>query len=211
MFIDPPAEGSAVEIKRGPNIVALEPFEALPEAIEAVTALKVGDNITTDHILPGGAEITALRSNIPAISRHIFERVDPEFVERIEGLGQGVILAGENYGQGSSREHAALGPRHLGVKAVIAKSFARIHRANLVNFGILPLLLCDPSDFDHIEQGAKLSLDATALTPGGAIAVTIEGAGPVQVKNDLTEKELAVIKAGGLLNAVRASRQGASS
>jgi aconitate hydratase len=97
------------------------------------------------------------------------------------------------------------------VKAVIAKSFARIHRANLVNFGILPLLLCDPSDFDHIEQGAKLSLDATALTPGGAIAVTIEGAGPVQVKNDLTEKELAVIKAGGLLNAVRASRQGASS
>ncbi|MDK2956316.1 MAG: aconitate hydratase [Desulfovibrionales bacterium] len=211
MFIDPPADGSKVEIKRGPNIVALDPFEPMPSVIEATVALKVGDDITTDHILPAGAEITALRSNIPAISRHIFGRVDPEFVDRIDRLDQGVILAGENYGQGSSREHAALGPRHLGVKAVIAKSFARIHRANLVNFGILPLLLADPADFDRLDQGAKIRLDAAAIRPGVETVLTIDGGDPIPVKNDLTEKELATIKAGGLLNAVRASRQGASS
>ncbi len=206
MFLDPPVDGSGVEIQRGPNIVALTPFEPLPDAVEAEVVLKVGDDITTDHILPGGAEVTALRSNVPAISRHIFGRVDPGFVDRITAAGKGIILAGENYGQGSSREHAALAPRHLGVKAVIAKSFARIHRANLVNFGILPLILADPADYERIGQGATLSLDAASIAPGAESAVTAGDTGRITVRNDLTDKELAIIRAGGLLNAVRASR-----
>jgi aconitate hydratase len=204
LFIFPPADGAQVEIARGPNIKALEKFAAMPEVIEAAVALKVGDDITTDHILPAGAQITALRSNIPAISEFIFSRVDAGFVPRIKELGQGVILGGENYGQGSSREHAALGPRHLGVKAVIAKSLARIHRANLVNFGILPLILADKADYDRIEQGAILRITTADIRPGEAAAVAVAGGKPVMVTNDLTRKELDIILSGGLLNTVRA-------
>jgi len=203
LFIFPPADGDKVEIKRGPNIVALESFDALPETIEAKVLLKVGDDITTDHILPAGAEITALRSNIPSISQYIFSRVDAGFVGRMKEHGKGVILGGENYGQGSSREHAALGPRHLGVKAVIVKSLARIHRANLVNFGILPLLLANPADYDRLAEGADLTIPAGAMTPGGTIEIAVAGGKPVAVTNDLTKKELEIIQAGGLLNAVR--------
>ena len=203
LFVFPPEDGSGVEILRGPNIVALERFDALPAAIDAKVLLKVGDDITTDHILPAGAEITALRSNIPAISQYIFSRVDAGFVGRMQEHGAGVILGGENYGQGSSREHAALGPRHLGVKAVIVKSLARIHRANLVNFGILPLLLADPADYDKLAEGANLSIPAAEITPGGTVNITAEGGLTVAVTNDLTKKELDIIQAGGLLNAVR--------
>ncbi|WP_419786451.1 aconitate hydratase [Pseudodesulfovibrio sp.] len=203
LFIFPPADGSKVEIKRGPNIVALETFEALPETIEAKVLLKVGDDITTDHILPAGAEITALRSNIPAISQYIFNRVDADFVGRMKEHGKGIILGGENYGQGSSREHAALGPRHLGVKAVIVKSLARIHRANLINFGILPLLLADPADYDKLAEGVGLTIPAGAMTPGGTIEIAADNGLSVAVTNDLTKKELEIIQAGGLLNAVR--------
>ncbi|NDY56683.1 aconitate hydratase [Desulfovibrio sulfodismutans] len=203
LFLFPPVDGAAVEIVRGPNIKALEKFAAMPEVIEAAVALKVGDDITTDHILPAGAQITALRSNIPAISEFIFSRVDAGFVARIKELGQGIILGGENYGQGSSREHAALGPRHLGVKAVIAKSLARIHRANLVNFGILPLILADKADYDRIAQGAVLRLATADIRPGEAAAVAVEGGEPVMVTNDLTRKELDIILSGGLLNTVR--------
>ncbi|MEF2230864.1 MAG: aconitate hydratase [Pseudodesulfovibrio sp.] len=203
LFVFPPDDGSEVEILRGPNIVALERFAALPATIEAKVLLKVGDDITTDHILPAGAEITALRSNIPAISQYIFSRVDAGFVGRMKEHGTGVILGGENYGQGSSREHAALGPRHLGVKAVIVKSLARIHRANLVNFGILPLLLANPADYDKLAQGANLTIPAAAITPGGTVNITADGGLSVAVTNDLTKKELDIIQAGGLLNAVR--------
>ena len=206
LFLYPPADGADVAIKRGPNIAPLPPFEALPDTVTAPVALKVGDDITTDHILPAGAQITALRSNIPAISEYIFSRVDADFVPRIKGLGKGVILGGENYGQGSSREHAALGPRYLGVKAVVAKSMARIHRANLVNFGILPLLLVDKADYDRIEAGADITIDTTALAPGAPVAMTVSGCGTVMVTNDLTAKELEIIRAGGLLNLVRQSR-----
>lgn len=206
LFIYPPADGSKVEIRRGPNIVALEQFEALPDVVEAAVALKTGDDVTTDHILPAGAQITALRSNIPAISQYIFSRVDESFVPRIKELGKGVILGGENYGQGSSREHAALGPRHLGVKAVVTKSLARIHRANLVNFGILPLLLVDKSDYDRIEQGANLRIPAGSIKPGKPVSIEVEGGKPVKVTNDLTAKELDIILAGGLLNYVRRAR-----
>ena len=203
LFLFPPADGSDVEIVRGPNIKALERFSPMPEIIEAAVALKVGDDITTDHILPAGAQITALRSNIPAISEFVFSRVDADFVPRIKELGQGIILGGENYGQGSSREHAALGPRHLGVKAVIAKSLARIHRANLVNFGILPLILADKADYDRIAPGAILRVKTADIRPGQPVAVAVEGAAPVMVTNDLTRKELDIILSGGLLNTVK--------
>ena len=203
LFIFPPDDKASGEILRGPNIVALEDFDELPETIEAKVLLKVEDNITTDHILPAGAEITALRSNIPAISQYIFSRVDADFVPRMKEHGKGVILGGENYGQGSSREHAALGPRHLGVKAVIVKSLARIHRANLVNFGILPLLLVNPADYDKLAQGADLTIPAGDMTPGGTIEITTASGETIPVTNDLTKKELEIIQSGGLLNAVR--------
>ncbi|QGY39893.1 aconitate hydratase [Pseudodesulfovibrio cashew] len=203
LFVFPPEDKAAVEILRGPNIVALEDFEELPSTVTAKVLLKVEDNITTDHILPAGAQITALRSNIPAISEYIFSRVDADFVARMKEHGTGVILGGENYGQGSSREHAALGPRHLGVKAVIVKSLARIHRANLVNFGILPLLLVNPADYDKLTQGDELTIPASEMTPGGTIEITTASGETVAVTNDLTKKELEIIQAGGLLNAVR--------
>ncbi|MGE4505666.1 MAG: aconitate hydratase, partial [Desulfovibrionaceae bacterium] len=202
LFVFPPESGDGQEVLMGPNIVALEKFDALPESIEADILLKVEDNITTDHILPAGAQITALRSNIPAISEYIFSRVDEGFVGRMKDAGKGVILGGENYGQGSSREHAALGPRHLGVKAVIVKSLARIHRANLVNFGILPLLLVDKDDHDRLNQGHTVTIPAAAITAGGTTTLRA-GDLSFDVSNDLTEKELEIIKAGGLLNHVR--------
>lgn len=201
LFIFPPENRDEVEIVRGPNIVPLETFSALPDQISSEIRLKVEDDITTDHILPAGAQITALRSNIPAISEYIFSRVDENFVGRMKAADSGVILGGENYGQGSSREHAALGPRHLGVVAVITKSLARIHRANLINFGILPLVLSEKSDYDKLSEGSKLTLDTTTITPGGECSVVADGA-EIKVTNDLSEKELEIIKAGGLLNYV---------
>ena len=202
LFAFPPEDGSGVEVQRGPNIVALSPFDRLPETAELPVLIKVGDNITTDHIMPAGAAITALRSNIPAISRHVFERVDKDFVARAETAGQGLILGGDNYGQGSSREHAALAPRHLGVRIVVAKSFARIHKANLINFGILPLVLANPADYDTLEQGSTLSFDLTALEPGQPLAAITADGGQIELTHDLTGNELAIIKAGGLLNYV---------
>lgn len=210
LFLQPPADGASVTVRRGPNIAPLPPFAPLADRIEAPVALVVGDNITTDHILPAGAQITSLRSNIPAISEYIFSRTDAEFVPRIKALGRGVILAGENYGQGSSREHAALGPRYLGVMAVVAKSFARIHRANLVNCGILPLLLVDGADYDRIAAGAVVTIDTTAIVPGKPVDMAVEGGATVMVGNDLTAKELETIRAGGRLNQARQARSGAA-
>jgi aconitate hydratase len=205
LFIFPEEDGSQVEVLRGPNIVALERFSGLPPKLEGQIALKVGDNITTDHIMPAGAAIMALRSNIPAISEHVFTKVDPEFVARIKSLGGGFILGGENYGQGSSREHAALAPRHLGVRAVIVKSLARIHRANLVNFGILPLFLVNKDDYETLAQGAALTIPASDIKPGKPIDLLVAGGAKVTVTNDLTAKELEIIQSGGLLNTVRIS------
>jgi aconitate hydratase len=202
LFAFPPEDGSSVDIVRGPNIVALSPFDRLPDTMELPVLIKVGDNITTDHIMPAGAAITALRSNIPAISRHVFERVDKDFVARAEAAGQGLILGGDNYGQGSSREHAALAPRHLGVRIVLARSFARIHKANLINFGILPLVLANPADYDALALGSVLRFDLTALAAGRPLeALTAEGA-RIALAHDLTGSEIAIIKAGGLLNYV---------
>lgn len=205
LFVFPPDDGSKVEILRGPNIVALERFGAQAPVLEGKIALKVEDNITTDHIMPAGAAIMALRSNIPAIAEHVFTKVDPGFVARIKELGGGFILGGENYGQGSSREHAALAPRHLGVKAVIVKSLARIHRANLVNFGILPLILVNKDDYDTLAQGDTLSIPAANIAPGGTVDVLVNGSAKIAVTNDLTAQELTIIQSGGLLNTVRLS------
>ena len=206
----PPKNGDGVEVLRGPNIVALEKFprlDASGDVLEANVVIRLGDNITTDHIMPAGAEILALRSNIPAISEHVFVRVDPDFVKRARAVseagGNGVIVAGENYGQGSSREHAALAPRHLGIRAVIALSMARIHRANLVNFGILPLVFVNREDYAKVAQGADIRIPLTEITPGGVTNIEIAGVGVLPVRNDLSAAELDIIRSGGLLNAVK--------
>ncbi len=202
LFHQPAPEGEAVEILRGPNIVPLEKFPPLPDTLDATVVLKVEDNITTDHIMPAGATITALRSNVPAIAEHVFERVDAGFVQRARAAKNGVIVARENYGQGSSREHAALAPRHLGIRAVLACSLARIHRANLVNFGILPLTFADAADYAKVPADAAVHIDTTKITAGGTLPVSIAGVGKVLVQNDLSAQELDIIKAGGLLNYV---------
>lgn len=207
LFAFPPEDSSAVEVLRGPNIVPLSPFERLPDSLSLPILIKVGDNITTDHIMPAGAAITALRSNIPAISRHVFERVDKDFVARAEAAGQGMILGGENYGQGSSREHAALAPRHLGVRMVLAKSYARIHKANLINFGILPLTLADPADYDLLSQGSTLQVDLTLSVSGKKLTAIMEDGRKIMLIHDLTDNEVAIIKAGGLLNYVNDKRK----
>ena len=129
----------------------------LPDSLQAEVVLKVGDNITTDHIMPAGNKVLPLRSNIPAISEYVFEQLDAEFPARAKAAGNGIVIAGENYGQGSSREHAAIAPRYLGIRAKIVKSFARIHKANLVNFGILPLVFKNPADMDLFKQGDQVS------------------------------------------------------
>ncbi|MHB8281654.1 MAG: aconitate hydratase, partial [bacterium] len=156
MILQPSTEPEKVIVYRGPNIKPLPVKEKLPESIGGKVLLKVEDNITTDHIMPAGSKILPLRSNIPAISKYVFESVDPTFSERALKEKGGFIIAGENYGQGSSREHAALAPMYLGVKAVIVKSFARIHFANLINFGILPLTFDNIADYDKINQGDLL-------------------------------------------------------
>lgn len=210
LFVFPPENGEDVEVLRGPNIVALEKFprlDASGDVLEANVVIRLGDNITTDHIMPAGAEILALRSNIPAISEHVFVRVDPGFVKRARAVseagGNGVIVAGENYGQGSSREHAALAPRHLGIRAVIALSMARIHRANLVNFGILPLVFVNREDYAKVAQGADIRIPLAEITPGGVTNIEIAGVGVLPVRNDLSAAELDIIRSGGLLNAVK--------
>ena len=210
LFVFPPENGEGVEVLRGPNIVALEKFprlDASGDVLEANVVIRLGDNITTDHIMPAGAEILALRSNIPAISEHVFVRVDPDFVKRARAVseagGNGVIVAGENYGQGSSREHAALAPRHLGVRAVIPLSMARIHRANLVNFGILPLVFVNREDYAKVAQGADIRIPLAEITPGGVTNIEIAGVGVLPVRNDLSAAELDIIRSGGLLNAVK--------
>lgn len=212
LFVYPPENSSAAEVAYGPNIVALEKFEPLPVCIDASVLICLEDNITTDHIMPAGAEITALRSNVPAIAEHVFGRVDANFVARARAakadasLQGGVIVAGENYGQGSSREHAALAPRHLGVRAVIVKSLARIHRANLVNFGILPLLLENKDDYAAFSVGAAVHIDTKKVEAGGTTTLTVGSSCAIRVKNDLTKKEMDIIRAGGLLNYVRLSK-----
>ena len=206
----PPADGRAVQIVTGPNIVPFPVFAALPDQLDLEVMLKVGDNVSTDTIMPAGNKVLPFRSNIPAISRFVFEQLDPEFAARASAKGDGAVVGGENYGQGSSREHAALAPRFLGIRVKIAKSFARIHRANLINFGILPLTFRDPADYLRLQQGERLRIAGLrALVEGGAteIPVKIEG-GEIVTLLEATARERRELLAGSLLNYVKEEHHG---
>jgi len=204
-FIFPPEDPSSIEIVMGPNIKPFPEFEELPDDLECTVVINVTDNVTTDHIMPAGAQILPLRSNIPAISEYVFERIDPDFAKRAKEMGDGVVIGGENYGQGSSREHAAIAPRYLGIRAKIVKSFARIHRANLINFGILPLTFADPEDAHQIEQGAKISfrgLRSRIASGAREIPFTVDGRECLAYL-DASDRERRELLAGGALNTVR--------
>jgi len=203
LIIPPSPKPEEVEIIRGPNIKPVPIRGELPRVIEGVVLLKVGDNITTDHILPAGSKILPLRSNIPAISEYVFSRVDPDFVRRAKEKHGGFVVGGNNYGQGSSREHAALAPMFLGIQAVIAKSFARIHRANLINFGILPLIFAVETDYDPIAQDDVLRIEDVGeqIRAGQQVLVkNITKGRDVRVRHDLTRREVEIVLAGGMLN-----------
>lgn len=198
-----PEEAKNVEILRGPNIKPFPVNTPLAEKIEAEVTLKVGDNITTDHIMPAGAKILPLRSNIPAISEHCFEVCDETFPKRALEAKKSIVVGGANYGQGSSREHAALAPLYLGVKAIICKSFARIHRQNLINNGILPLEFVNEADYGRIGQGDVLVIENVRKTvsEGGDIVVKNKTSGAeIPVKCELSERGRGMMLAGGLLN-----------
>ena len=194
------ADADKVEILRGPNIKPFPETHPLENEIACKISLKVDDNITTDHIMPAGAKILPLRSNIPEISKHCFEVCDPEFPARAKALGKSVIVGGANYGQGSSREHAALAPLYLGVKAVITKSFARIHAANLINAGILPLTFADPADYDKLAEGDGIVLsDIFAAVEAGSMTLTTKAGDKIKLDCAYSPRQIAILKAGGLL------------
>lgn len=210
-MVDAPAsveEAENVEILRGPNIKPFPKTEPLEETVLAKAVLKVGDNITTDHIMPAGAKILPYRSNIPYLSNFCFTRCDEQFPENCRKEGKGIIIGGENYGQGSSREHAALVPLYLGIKAVITKSFARIHVANLINAGIVPLVFKDSYDYDKISQFDELELSEirTAIENGTAVILKNKTTGEAyEVIPQLSGRSKDIILAGGLLNYTRVS------
>ena len=191
------------EVRRGPNIKPLPNFPPLPDRLTGEVLLKLGDDVSTDDILPGGSEVMSLRSNIPEISKHTFRYIDPSFANRALKKGRGFIVGGENYGQGSSREHAALAPKYLGVKAVIAKSFARIHLANLVNFGIIPLTFVERKDYSGVAQGDVLDLNVKGLKRNLCVKNVTKDA-EFQVELDLGDRERRWVKAGGKLSAIKA-------
>lgn len=203
----PVEEMDSVEVLRGPNIKPYPETAPLVENIECQVSLKVGDNITTDHIMPAGAKILPLRSNIPAISQHCFTVCDEEFPRRAKAMGKSIIVGGSNYGQGSSREHAALAPLYLGIKAVLVKSFARIHRANLINAGILPLTFVNEADYDKINQGDEIALDnvrADIEADKTQLTVVNKTTGAeIPVLCELTGRTKDIILAGGLLDYTR--------
>lgn len=194
-------EAAAVDVLRGPNIVPFAAGEPLGDTIEAALTLKVGDNITTDHIMPAGAKILPYRSNIPRLAPFCFEVCDPAFAERAAAAGESILVGGENYGQGSSREHAALVPRYLGVRCVLAKSFARIHAANLINAGILPLTFADAADYDALAEGMTLRLDNVhdGLETGRFTLTDTATGRTVAAVCELTARQRAILLAGGLL------------
>ena len=205
----PPAEAKDAPVLRGPNIKEFPQSRPFRDSLTAKLVLKAGDNITTDHIMPAGAKILPYRSNIPYLSKFCFEVCDPTFAQRAQAAGEGIIVGGSNYGQGSSREHAALLPMYLGIRCVIAKSFARIHAANLINAGILPLTFEDPQDYDRLTQDSTLALtDIFSGMDAGRIAVTDQETGRTFYANcAFTSRQKAILKAGGLLNYTREGGQ----
>jgi len=207
MLLAPAEDPASVEVVRGPNIVPPPPFDALPDALEGPVALKVGDKITTDHIMPAG-RLAVYRSNVPKYAEYVFSRVDETFAARcaaVRDAGRAnVVVGGDSYGQGSSREHAALCPRFLGVRAVIAKAIERIHQANLVNFGILPLVFADPADYDRIDQGDDLRLDGLRAMVADGEMLTVRNATrgtTFEVRLVASPRQRRALLAGGVLNA----------
>jgi aconitate hydratase len=205
----PPADeekAKALIVKRGPNIKEFPDSSPLENSITAPLLLKVGDNITTDHIMPAGAKILPYRSNIPYLSQFCFGVCDKSFPERAKAAGKGFVVGGANYGQGSSREHAALVPLYLGVKAVIAKSFARIHAANLINAGIIPLTFKNPDDFEKLAENDKLTLDNLFEGLGnGNITLTVNDIDKIELTCSFRKRQIDILMAGGLLKYTRTS------
>ena len=207
MIVPPADDPDTVEVLRGPNIKPLPINRPIPANMAGQVLLKVGDNITTDHIMPAGAKILPLRSNIPAISEYVFEKVDPSFATRARQQGGGFVVGGSNYGQGSSREHAALAPMHLGVRGVITKSFARIHRDNLINFGIIPMTFVNVEDYDKISERDELIIENVRedLLDGDEFLTlnNVSKGDKYEIKHGLTMRQINIILAGGLLNYIR--------
>ncbi len=196
----PPQQAKDAPVLRGPNIQPFPKGRPVPDEIGASLVLKVGDNITTDHIMPAGAKVLPYRSNIPKMSEFCFEVCDPGFPARAKAAGSGVILGGSNYGQGSSREHAALVPMYLGIRAVVVKSFARIHVANLINAGILPLTFENEADYDRFAQGDRLTIsDIHAGMDSGFVTMKNEAGETARLRCALTARQKAILLAGGLL------------
>ena len=204
-LIIPPPKNGDVEVARGPNIKPLPLAEPLAQTIKATVLIKLEDNVSTDHILPAGSKILPLRSNIPAISEYVFHYVDPEFAAKAKAAGAGIIVGGSNYGQGSSREHAALAPMYLGVKAVLAKTYALVHQTNLVNFGILPLVFVKDGDYDRINVDDVLEItDVRDAVGSGEVTVrnTTQGY-EFSARHNLSERQVEVLREGGLLNHIK--------
>jgi aconitate hydratase len=210
MIIPPPAHRDRVSIRMGPNIKPLPAIEPLKDELKLTLLIKLGDNISTDDILPGGAKVLPFRTNFPAISQYVFSRLDPEFARRAQAAGNGAILGGENYGQGSSREHAALILQYLGVRAVFARSFARLHRANLINFGLLPSLIT-AEDYQHLAPGDRLELKGMREAVAGSQDLTLripEKNLEIKGRLTLTRREREILLCGGRLNQVRKKLKG---
>ena len=196
-------EAHAIEVERGPNIKPIPQGKAPDENLETKLILKVGDNITTDHILPAGTKVLPYRSNVPKLSEFCFTVCDKDFPERAKAMGGGIILGGQNYGQGSSREHAALVPLYLGIKAVVAKSFARIHIANLINFGIVPMTLACEEDYDKLSEGDDIYIEnfrEAIKNSDKATLVNRDNGARVDLSLNFTARQREILLAGGTLN-----------
>jgi len=207
-LLPPSKTGEEISLEKGPNIKPLPKFDALPDTLQGPVLLKAGDDISTDEIMPAGSKVLPFRSNIPAISKFVFAPIDEEYYERAMAHREtgSFVVGGSNYGQGSSREHAALAPRYLGVKAVLAKGFARIHFQNLANFGILPLVFDNPEDYKRIRQGDELQIADVrhTLRSGGSVAVTNKSRGEkYDTHHSLTERQVNMVLEGSLINVVR--------
>jgi len=195
-----------VELQKGTNIVSLPILESLPDSIEAPVLLKVGDNISTDEILPAGARVLPFRSNIPKIAEFCFDEIDATYAQRARQSGTHFIVAGRNYGQGSSREHAALGPRFLGLRAVLAKDFARIHAQNLVNFGVLPLTFVHPKDYDKVQCFDKLrlsNLGQVLATDNELLLDNMTQKLKIKLRHRMSPRQVQLVLKGGLINWTR--------
>ena len=198
----PLEEARQVELVKGPNIASLPDFDGIPDSFDLPVLLKVGDDISTDEIMRAGAEVLPFRSNIPEIANFVYDVVDEQYPTRARDTGDHAIIGGSNYGQGSSREHAAIAPRYLGLRVVIAKDYARIHWQNLVNFGVLPLTYASAADHDRLEQGSKLRISGLheALASGNTVNVETEGGDTVECHHGLSSRQIEILRAGGLIN-----------